>query len=217
MAGLRRRGDDYQADLFEIIGHGLTLLSTGRLQEHDELIEPLVERYRRTGPPTCLNWSLIFLGMSAGAQGRHEESLRRYDEAAQVDLPDRTQSWNEPLAARAALRRGNPTAAFEILGGHLESLVATDDMHSARVAAAEFVNLMVGQGLLDEAAYVLDYLRSTNFLNNATLRSSLANAIGRLDAHRVAGGTEEHQPPIDDRAALAYMGDVLRKLAATPR
>ena len=47
---LRRRGEHYVADLNELVAVGLTLLMSGRLEEHDALVTALVERYRVAGP-----------------------------------------------------------------------------------------------------------------------------------------------------------------------
>ena len=47
---LRRRGEHYIADLNELVALGLTLLMSGRLEEHDALVTALVERYRVARP-----------------------------------------------------------------------------------------------------------------------------------------------------------------------
>jgi hypothetical protein len=66
----------------------------------------LAERYRTQGPPTYLHWSLGMLGFSALFQGRPDLADRYFDESAGVHVPDRTISANQPIAARAAFRKG---------------------------------------------------------------------------------------------------------------
>jgi hypothetical protein len=68
---LRRSGEHYIADVNELVAVGLTMLMSGRLEEHDAHVTALVERYRAQGPPTCLQWALSYLGISASVQGRH--------------------------------------------------------------------------------------------------------------------------------------------------
>ncbi|MGI9596343.1 MAG: AfsR/SARP family transcriptional regulator, partial [Acidimicrobiales bacterium] len=223
---LRREGDHYQADLFEVIAVGLTLLSRGRLEEHDVLVSGLVERYRADGPPTCVNWALTFLGMSAAAQGRQREAGLLFDEAANVDLPEGTQTWNQPLEARAAFRRGHRTEAFTILRRYIDQLVEAQDMNSARSACGEFINLMVKAERFDEAKRVLDYLETTNTFDIATLRDSVAGAARRI-AERATdprpsvpspsgsgSGSDRTAALVDDRDSLVYMSEVLGRLAS---
>ena len=66
---------------------GLTLLMSGQLDEHDALVTALAERYRAHGPPTCLQWALTYLGISASVQGRHHEALQFYEDAAASTFP----------------------------------------------------------------------------------------------------------------------------------
>ena len=66
----RRRGDHHLANVNELVAIGLTLLMSEQLEEHDALVTELAERYRAHGPPTCLQWALTQLGISASLAGQ---------------------------------------------------------------------------------------------------------------------------------------------------
>jgi predicted ATPase/DNA-binding SARP family transcriptional activator len=211
---LRRRGEHYIADVNELVAVGLTMLMTGRLEEHDALVTALVERYRAQGPPTCLQWALTYLGISASVQGRHHDAARFYEDAAAVDVPNRTHTLKNPLEARAALRRGEQSRAFEILRSYIDELLANDNVYIGKFACTEFVGMMVRVGHRPEAARILGFLESTDSIDVSALRSRFAGDAGwtesefedRMEHERTMGRD------LDDRRALIFMRDVLDRL-----
>jgi tetratricopeptide (TPR) repeat protein len=213
-AELRRQGDDYIADANELVAVGLTLLMRRQLEEHDALVTALAERYRAQGPPTLLQWALTYLGISASVQGRHLESAQFYEEAADVDVPDRTNTLKHPLEARAAFRRGERSRAFEILRSYVEDLLDNDNVYVGKFACIEFVRMMITLDRRPEAARILGFLESTGSLEVSSLSSRLA-----VDAERTAddrGPDTDHERTIgrdlDDRRALIFICDVLDRL-----
>jgi predicted ATPase/DNA-binding SARP family transcriptional activator len=218
LAELRQQGDDYVADLFEIAGLGRALLLTRRVEEHDAVLAPRVERFRAQGPPTCLNWVLTQLAISASVQGRHHDAWELFDEAARVALPDRTHSLKSPFDARAALRRGDRPGAFRTLRSYIDELLDHDNLYLAPVGCVEFVNVMAGAGNPKEAGRILDYLDATGALaDTLPYRALVADA-----AAMTAPGAGPTPPPnrlpgpeFDDRQALVYMRDVLDQLACS--
>ena len=214
LAGLRRRGEHYVADLVELVAMGLTLLMSGRLDEHDALVTALAERYRAHGPPTCLQWALTYLGISASVQGRHHEASQFYEDAAGVDVPDRTHTLKNPLAARAALRRGDRLQAFEIFRSYIDELLVNDNMYIGKFACVEFIRMMVKVDRLPEAARILGFLESTGSLDVPALRSLVADDAGGIavDSERATDHERTIGRDLDDRHALTYMRDVLDRL-----
>ncbi|MET0460337.1 MAG: NB-ARC domain-containing protein, partial [Ilumatobacteraceae bacterium] len=207
---LRRQGEHYIAELNELVASGLTLLMSGRLQEHDALVASLAERYRAHGPPTCLHWALTYLGMSASEQGRHEDAARYYADAAAVDIPRRTHTLKHPIEARAALRRGDRTRAFEILRSYITEVLDDDNMYVGPFACAAFVKMMVKVDCLPEAARILGFLESTGSHEISALGPLVAGTAGRLDVdvdHERTRGRD-----LDERHALTFMRDVLDRL-----
>jgi predicted ATPase/DNA-binding SARP family transcriptional activator len=219
MAELRRQGEHYVADLFEIAALGLTLLMTGRLEEHDALLTALAARHRALGPPTCLQWALTLLGTSASVQGQHREAWQFYEDAVRVDVPDRTHTLKNPLQARAALRRGDRSLAFQTLRSYIDELLDNDNMHVAKIACIEFIGMMVKLDRLPEAARILGFLESTGSLNVPALRPLIVSDAGRIAAdsehdtdHERAIGSD-----LNDRDALTYVRDVLDRLVDCER
>jgi predicted ATPase/DNA-binding SARP family transcriptional activator len=216
VAALRREGDDHLADRFEIAGLGITLLLTGRFEEHDALLTELLDRYRDGGPPTSLNWTLAYLGVSASAQGRDDLAWRYFDEAARIPLPPRTSAFTNPVEARAALRRGDRAAALATLRSYVDELLEQDNMYMAKVACVEFVTMMAGVECWEAGARMLDYLESSGAFGDAPpLRSAVADAATAIAAHAPS------EPPAsadahahDDRQALTYMRTTLDELLA---
>ena len=158
----RLRGEHHLANVNELVATGLTLLMSGQLDEHDALVTELAERYRADGPPTCLQWALTQLGISASLQGRHHDGERYYEGAAGVDVPDRTHTLKNPLQARAAFRRGDRPQAFELLRSYVEELLDNDNMYVGRFACGEFIRMMVKVDRVPEAARILGFLESTD-------------------------------------------------------
>jgi predicted ATPase/class 3 adenylate cyclase len=215
--GLRREGEDYVADLFEIAGLGFAFIMAGRLDEHDAHLAPRAERYRVAGPPTCLNWSLTHLATSASLQGRQEDAWRLFDEAARVAVPARTHSLKNPLDAQAALRRGDRAGAFRRLRSYVDELLDHENLYLAGLGCIEFVNLMAAAGNLAEAAHVLDYLDATGALDGSLPYKALVAEAAALVATATgpSGDGATAGPPLDDRRqALVYMRDTLDRLVS---
>jgi len=189
---------------------------SGRLEEHDALVTALVERYRVHGPPTCLQWALTYLGISASAQGRHHEAAQFYEDAAAVDVPDRTHTLKNPLEARSALRRGDRTRAFELLRSYIDELLSNDNVYVGKFACIEFVGMMVRVDRRPEAAPILGFLESTGSIDVSLLRSRFAGDPGESTAHFELDTEHERRAgrELDDRRALTYMRDVLDRLLA---
>jgi predicted ATPase/class 3 adenylate cyclase len=220
VAELRRQGEDYVADRFELAGVGMMLLLSGRFEEHDVLVTALAERYRTEGPPTCLNWALTYLATSASAQGKDDLAWRYFDDAARVAVPPRTTTMRNPVEARSALQRGDRTRAFATLRAHIEELLERDNLFMAKVACAEFVNMTAKVEWWPAAARMLDYLESSGTFGDApALRSSVADAAMAVAANVERAALLEPSPgrDLDDRQALAYMRDVLDQLAERER
>jgi predicted ATPase/DNA-binding SARP family transcriptional activator len=214
LAELRRRGEHYVADLFEIIAFGLTLLVTGKLEEHDALMRALVARYRAHGPPTCLQWALTLLGLSAAVQGRQRDGWRFHEQATNVDIPPGTQMHTKPLEAGAALRRGEQWRAFDILRDYVKEILDNDNMYLADFAAIYFVETMVKADHLPEAARILGYLEATGSPDVRAISSSVADIERRIGGEPNAQRERATGGHLDHSGALAYMRDVLDRLVA---
>ena len=219
LAGLREQGDDDIADRFAVSGLGTTLLLAGQVAECDALLTELLDRFRAHGPPTCLNWTLTHLGTSAAAQGKHDLAVRYYDAAAGVAVPPGTMTQRNPVEARAALRRGDPVRAFETLRAYVGELLQRDNMYMAKIACAEFVNMMAAVECWPAAAHMLDYLESSGaFGDSPALRRSVAGAAVAVASEvERTPGREPSGHDLDDRQALAYMCRALDRLAADAR
>jgi predicted ATPase len=210
---LRAAGDDHLADRFDLAGVGMMLLLTGRLAECDDHVGALAARYRVEGPPTGLNWALFYLGSSALGQRDHVAAWAYFDEAAQVAIPPRTTTLANPVASRAALRRGDRRLAYVTLRSYVDELIEDDNMFMAKVACGEFVVMMAKVEQWAAGARMLEYLRASGaFGDSAALESTVAAAVERISAHvdltRPTGGAA-----LDDRAALAFMQSTLTDLA----
>jgi predicted ATPase/DNA-binding SARP family transcriptional activator len=212
---LRRRGEHYIADLNELVAVGLTMLMSGQLDEHDALVTALAERYRAQGPPTCLQWALTYLGISASVQGRHHDAAKFYEEAADVDVPDRTHTLKNPLEAREVLRRGDRRRAFEILRAYVDELLVNDNVFIGKFACIEFVGMMVKVDRRPEAARILGFLESSGALDISVLRSRFAGDAGTAAADSEPDTDRERAlgRDLDDRGALSYIRDVLERLS----
>jgi hypothetical protein len=187
---------------------------SGRLEEHDTLVTALAERYREHGPPTCLQWALTYLGISASVQGRHHEASQFYQDAAGVDVPDRTQTLKSPLEARAALRRGDRMRAFKILRSYIDQLLDNDNVYIGKFACIEFISMMIKVDRLPEAAHILGFLESTDSLDVSTLRALVGHDAVEIAADAERGMNHERTigGDLDDRRALTFMRDVLDQL-----
>jgi predicted ATPase/class 3 adenylate cyclase len=214
-AWLRRQGEHYAAAHTEIGGVASGLMSTGQFVELDAFVSALADRYRAQGPPTLHYVAVTMLGYSAFFQGKPDQADQLFDESARIAVPDRTISVNEPVDARSAFRRGNPSRAFRILRSHVDELLQTDYTDIATLAAVEFINMMAAIDRLPDAARVLGYLAITGDFGALAVRTLVADAASKIAAS--AGRTPDpEQPPgqqLDARQALEYMRDVLDELA----
>ena len=109
-------------------------------------------------------------------QGRHHEAARFYEDAAGVDVPDRTQTLKNPLAARAALRRGDRARAFEILRSYINDVLVTDNVYVGTFACMEFVKMMVKVDRRPEAARVLGFLEADGSARRSAASKSPSSA-----------------------------------------
>ena len=214
---LRHEGCAYLADLYEI-GVGRALLALGRLEEHDDVVGAMVERFRLDGPPTFLHWTLGMLGYSKLRQRQRDEADSLFAESAAVEIPAGTHSRSAPVAARMAARSGERRRAFQLLRDHAADLLERRDLYEARLLCVEVVNLLVGEGCWVDAARLLGYLEATGLLDNpafAAIVSDSADAVERtVPDHarlRAAGGR------LDDAAALDLVQAVADELAREPR
>jgi hypothetical protein len=116
-----------------------------------------------------------------------------------------------PVEARAALRRGNRSRAFETLRTFMDERLERDNMYMAKIACVEFINMMATVECWSAAARMLDYLETSGAFGDApVLRTSVAGAARTVGHHDVG------PPPrreLDDRQALAFMRDELDRLA----
>ncbi|WP_205346936.1 AfsR/SARP family transcriptional regulator [Pseudonocardia broussonetiae] len=217
VAWLRCSGDDYTAALTEL-GGASGLLSTGRFAEHDAVVSELADRYRVDGPPTLLYVALTLLGYSAFFQGEPERAHRLFDESADIDVPDRTISVNAPIDARSAFRRGDRPQAFRILRSHVDELLRTGNTDIAGNAAVEFITMMASLDRLNDAARVLEYLRTAGDFGALAARTLLAEAAGKIAVadDPAAGPVPQPGNQLDARHTLEHMRDVLDKLSAAP-
>lgn len=218
-ADLRRRGEDYTADLFEVAGLGLMMLLTGQLAEVDAHLSALVERFRVDGPPTCLNWALAMLGTSAAVQGRYRDAWLLYDECAGVAVPERTHTLQNPLEARTAFRAGDQVGAFRLLGSYIDELLAQNNMYVADIAAMQFMTMMAEVDEMAAAARILGYLQTRGLQDVPMFGAMLTTSTARMAAVEANGdGSLSDEQAIgkglDDRQALRFMRDELARLAA---
>jgi hypothetical protein len=207
VAALRARGEDDLADQLELDVAG-GMLMTGQFAESDAFAAALAERFRAQGPPTLLNLTLVMLGYSASLRGEHDRAAALFDDAISVEVPRRTHSPNQAVAARTVFRRGDRARGLAMLGAYVQQLLDDGNMQAACVSSLEFVNMTVAEGRLPEAATMLGYLETTGLLDGPSWRSLVepaANAIGTGYGQEQARGRS-----LEDRAALEYMLGILR-------
>ena len=211
MTDLRQRGEHYVADCFEVAALAVTLLMTGRLEEHDALVTGLVERHRAHGPPTLVQWALTLLGSSASVQGRVHEAWNLYEEAGRVDVPHGTYTMKNPLEARAAMRRDDRAQAFRILRSYIGELLDLDNMYGAKLACIEFIAMMVRVDRLPDAARILGFLESSGALDAPALRTLVSSDAERIatDPTPVTHDERTRGRDLDERRALGFIRDVL--------
>jgi len=218
VAEMERRGEHHLADLFGIFLGG-TLLGNGELDEAEEVITELVERFRAAGPPTFLNWILYLQGAAAEFRGDGDRAQLLYDEALQIDVPPTTNSPNDVLRARALFRRGQTRQAFVVLREYTSDLLEMGNLSGSTIVAIEFINMMVADQRLDLAATMLGYLDETGLLDveGPAFRTLVEEASKIVDADPEARA-RRHQASaeqVDDRAALSIIRGYLDQLITT--
>ena len=147
-------------------------------------------------------------------QGKSDIAERLFDEAASIDVPDRTSSVNEPAQARKAFKNGRKSQAFRILRSYIQKLLETDYTDLAKLAAVEFINMMVAIDRLPEAARIMGYLAATGDFGTIAVRALVTDASRTLEARaeKTPGMTSTHQNDMAGQEALRYMDDVLGDL-----
>jgi hypothetical protein len=205
-AALRERGEDDLADQIELdVGGGM--LMTGQFAASDAFVGALAERFLAHGPPTLLNLSLMMLGYSASLRGEHDRAAALFDDAVGVEVPRRTHSPNQAVAARAVFRRGDRARGLALLGEYVQQLLDDGNMQAACVSSLEFVNMTAAEGRLPEAATMLGYLETTGLLDGPSWRSLVEPAM-----RAIGPGYNQEQArgrSLEDREALEYMRGIL--------
>ncbi|TMR22383.1 hypothetical protein ETD86_11840 [Nonomuraea turkmeniaca] len=153
------------------------------------------------------------LGYSASFQGRRDQAERYFDDAAGVDLPEGALSANKAIEARSAFRRGHRAQAFQLLRSYIDELIETGNVIAASVVSIEFINMMAAIDRLPEAVYVIDYLEAINDFGALATRTLVAEAAHKVAARSSTDRAGASGDRLDDRQALAYMRDVLGRLA----
>jgi predicted ATPase/DNA-binding SARP family transcriptional activator len=207
MTELRRRGDGDLAEQFELDAVA-PLIFAGQYADGDAAVAALAGRYRRHGPPTLLHLSLMLLGYSATLQGDRDRGEQLFGEAVAVEVPERTQSPNKSIEARALFRHGETARAFRVLAAHIDELLDTGNMQAICVTCAEFINMMVAAGRLADAACMLHHL------DRAAPHWATLVAEARTKVAAVHSPSQAREPDLDDHQALEYMRRVLRQLAS---
>jgi hypothetical protein len=182
-------------------------LFTGHAEEGEAVVAALVDRYRGHGPPTLLHLSLMLAGYSSSVRGQPGRAAQLFDEAAEVQVPERTQSPSKSIEARTAFRLGQRARAYRILSSYIDELLGTGNMQAICVTCVEFVNMMVAAGRLPDAALMLDHLDRTA----PYWAPQVAEARSAIAAARPA--PLSGQGDLDDHQALEYMRRVLLRLA----
>ncbi|HEX8508371.1 MAG TPA: BTAD domain-containing putative transcriptional regulator [Propionibacteriaceae bacterium] len=217
VAWLRGHGDDDAAMFAETGGVASALMSTGRLRELDAFVSVLVARYRTQGPPTLLYVTLALLGYSAWLQGKAAVAEQLFDESASIEVPARTSSVNAPAQARKAFKKGRHSQAFRILRSHIQELIETDYADLAKLAAVDFINMMVAIDRFPEASRILAYLTGAGDFGALAARALVADASRTLEAssEQSPGTISPPRRELTGQEALGYMNDVLESLADT--
>ena len=211
VAWLREHGEYFAAAHVEIAGMASGLMSTGHLEDLDAFISNLADRYRTQGPPTLLYVTLTMLAYSALMQGHAEQAGQLFEESAGIVVPARTTSVNEPVQAGVAFRRGSRLEAFRILCSYIRELLDTDYTDLARLAAVEFINMMVASDRQPDAARMLEYLNDSGDFGITARRTLVADAANEIadSADPAPDLHQAFQPQVDARQALQYMHEVL--------
>lgn len=212
---LRGNGDELAASLLEVFIGG-ALLSQGRLDDAEAHLQRLLDRFRKAGPATYLNWTLFMLAATADFRSDHVLAESLYDESLAVPVPPRTNSPNEVLRARTAFRSGDRVRAFTVLRSYVEELLDVRNLSGAGLISLEFVNMMVASEHLDEAARILGYLDVTGMLQaeGPGFHQLVTEAAAQVDADPEAAATRRRlaTEAVDDEWALTTIRDMLEVL-----
>lgn len=187
IAEVRARGEEHVAGLFEIFKGG-NLLGAGRMDEAETYIAGLLERFRRSAPPTYVNWALFMLASIAAIKGDVERAEELYEESISVAVPPRTNSPNETLEARFAFRRGDHRRAFTLLRSYVEELLEVGNMSGVGLISIEFINMLIATDRLREAGTVAGYLDTSGMLDveGPGFKTLLRDSLATIEADSVA-------------------------------
>ncbi|MGI9613506.1 MAG: AfsR/SARP family transcriptional regulator [Acidimicrobiales bacterium] len=219
-AELRARGDEAFSRLFEMFA-AAALLGSGNFLDARATHEPLAELFRAEGPPSFLNWTLYLLGAGAAFEGDMALADRYWDELPTIEVPPRTNSPNETLAARSAFRRGRHQEAFRILLDYIDELAEAMNMSGVAIVGIEFLNMMTALGRLDDAAVILGHFDATGLLAvegpgfKVLIADGVAAVAADPDADAIRRDVAERS--IDEYETLAYIRDVLTELIGDDR
>lgn len=216
-AELRRQGDIVPAERAEI-SVATAYLHTGRFAEHERVAKQLVERFRETGPPTFLNWTLTSLGYGAAFQGRLEQADAWFDQAMEVAVPARTHTPSQAHEARRVFRGGDRHRAYRILRAHIDTILDTDNMQGGLIAAIEYINMMVAVDRLPHAAEAVKHLETTGLFDTPEWRDLIApaalDAAATIMANDNDSEADERGREGDRRLALCRIAADLDRLSS---
>ncbi|KAB7741448.1 hypothetical protein GA707_18060 [Nostocoides sp. F2B08] len=84
-AEFRTRGDHHLAERAEI-NLATAWLNLGELERADQRLQRLLDRYRRQGPATFVNWTLLLLGYSALFQENRESADHYFSDGVGIEF-----------------------------------------------------------------------------------------------------------------------------------
>ncbi|MGB3185902.1 MAG: hypothetical protein WBB15_08590, partial [Ornithinimicrobium sp.] len=215
------RNETSVAMLFEIFLGG-NMLQVNNLAEAATFLDDLTERFReQSAPPTYMTWALYLAGATAAMRGDDQRAETLYLAAASVDVPPRTNTPNETLAARQAFNDGHPDQAFSILRSLVDELLDAGNHSGVVLVGLEFVTMTNSLDRLESAAIVVGHLRSAGFLRdpNTGLAALIADVAVRVDNNpRTRAIAEQAQSrDLDQRDTLRVIRDTLDVLIAELR
>lgn len=221
IATARSRNEASLAMLFEIFVGG-NMLQVDNLAAAATFLDDLIERFRhQSAPPTYMTWALYLAGATASMGGDTERAQTLYLAAASLDIPPRTNSPVEALAARQAFNEGHPDQAFSILRSYVQELLDAGNHSGVVLAGLEFVTMTSSLDRLDLAAIVVGHLRSQGFLADpgTGLAALIADVAVRVDNNPTTRAIAERAQSrdLDQRDTLRVMRETLDVLIAELR
>ncbi|MGB3827925.1 MAG: BTAD domain-containing putative transcriptional regulator [Ornithinimicrobium sp.] len=209
----KARNESSLAMLFEIFVGG-NMLQADNLAEAATFMDDLTERFReQSAPPTYMTWALYLAGATAAMRGDDQGAERLYLAAASVDVPPRTNTPNETLAARQAFNEGDHDRAFSILRSYVEELLYAGNHSGLVLVGLEFVTMTNSLDRLELAAIVVGHLRSEGFLRdpNTGLAALIADVAVRVDNNPTTRAIAEQAQSrdLDQRDTLRVIQDIL--------